>query len=248
LVATGLTRDEVAAFVMEAVAGNLARGRIGAVALRAGGVAWQGHGIIVAGPSGSGKSSLAAWLVDRGFDYLSDELMLLREADGRVAGLRRALVVEAGATERISRFPAFARAARIRCGSNLALSVPEPGADISREPLDCRLLIFPEFVAGSRLQIRTVTSAKAGLRLIHCNLNARDLADGGFGAISRFARRTAAISLTYGDFDQLQGVLDPLSRSVLADGSDAETARSLLEPYLRSTSDAERRVLASSAE
>ena len=46
------------------------------VALHAGAVSRQGLGIVIPGASGSGKSSLTAWFIDNGFDYLTDEIVV----------------------------------------------------------------------------------------------------------------------------------------------------------------------------
>jgi hypothetical protein len=53
------------------------------VFIHAGVVAWRGEAIIIPGYSCSGKSTLAAELVQAGADYLSDEYAVL-DADGRV--------------------------------------------------------------------------------------------------------------------------------------------------------------------
>ena len=45
-----------------------------------------------------------------------------------------------------------------------------------------------------------------GLKLMECNLNARNLAGHGFATLSAFARSVPALVLTYGSFDQLGGV------------------------------------------
>jgi serine kinase of HPr protein (carbohydrate metabolism regulator) len=48
-----------------------------AVVLHAGAVSLNGRAIVLAGPTGSGKTSLAAWFVANGFRYLSDEVAVL---------------------------------------------------------------------------------------------------------------------------------------------------------------------------
>jgi hypothetical protein len=228
----GLARDDVAAAVMEVVVAALVRDLVSAVALHAGAVASGGQALLIAGPSGSGKSSLVAWLVNKGFDYLSDEVVVLPEAGGGIRGFRRALVFKPGAKERVYRFSSFEKAARIRSGANAMLSAPKSASADARGPADCRLMIFPRFQAGAALRLQSLSPAKAGLRLVECNVNARNFADDGFGAVSRLARTVPAMSLVYGDFDQLEGVLDALARAVVASAGDGDAVRAVLEPFL----------------
>ena len=54
-----------------------------AVRLHAGAVAAAGRAVALVGPMGAGKSTLAAGLVVRGFEYLTDEVVAV-DADGRV--------------------------------------------------------------------------------------------------------------------------------------------------------------------
>jgi len=65
----------------------------GLVAVHAGAVVERGHAVVVAGPSGRGKTTLTLALVERGLDFLSDELAILDPATGRVLPYRRSLHV-----------------------------------------------------------------------------------------------------------------------------------------------------------
>ncbi|GBR71314.1 hypothetical protein GKA01_17630 [Gluconobacter kanchanaburiensis NBRC 103587] len=54
-------------------------------------MAWEGAGVLISGPSGSGKSELALMLMDVGFDLVADDRVLLdgvvASAPERLAGL-----------------------------------------------------------------------------------------------------------------------------------------------------------------
>ena len=54
------------------------------VSVYAGCVAVGGRGILIIGPSGSGKSDLALRLIDRGADLVSDDYTMLGLNDGRL--------------------------------------------------------------------------------------------------------------------------------------------------------------------
>ena len=72
-----LTRGDLPTFLMEAVMRALIYDLDAGVAIHAGVVGWGGSSILVAGPTGSGKSSIVAWLVEQGFQYVSDEVAVL---------------------------------------------------------------------------------------------------------------------------------------------------------------------------
>ena len=46
---------------------------------------------------------------------------------------------------------------------------------------------------------------------MNCNLNARNLADGGLAGLTTLARDTPCVTLRYGDYAQLEDVLDTLA-------------------------------------
>ena len=204
-----LTRVELPIWLIEEVAQALITRLDTAVALHAGAVAWKGTSIILAGASGSGKSSLVAWLIDNGFEYLTDEIVILKDDNG-ILGYPRALVIKSGAAERVQVLSIFERSPLIKYGSHLVFSPAGAKSDGAARP--CGMIVFPQYQPGAAIRIKGLTAAEAGLRLVGCNLNARNFADGGFGAITRLSRAVPAISVEYGDFAQLEDTLDAFIR------------------------------------
>ena len=209
IASSNMTRVELLIWLLEEVTESLITHQKEALALHAAAVAWKGASIVVPGLSGAGKSSLAAWLVDRGFDYLSDEIALLTK-DNNIVGFPRAVVVKSGAAEAVQGLSMFQEIPLVKCGEHLLFA---PARAPDQEPaIPCGMLVFPRFSAGATLRIEGLTAAEAGLRLVECNLNARNFPDGGFSEITKFARRVPAISLEYGDFAQLEETLDAVLR------------------------------------
>lgn len=226
--AQNLTEGDFATFLMEAVVHDLVYRMQSAVALHAGAVSdANGNAILIAGGSGVGKSSLTAWLIERGFQYLSDEVVALVNEQDKVVGFPRSLVLKPGAADKVLAFQAFQGARAVQAGSHFAANVAfEKVAPNSSGK--CRLIIFPSYVAGSSLYIEALSPAEAGLRLIECNLNARNFPDGGFKAVAGLARRTVALKVQYGDFADLDGVIDVLTRLMLESDLDARAMRQFL--------------------
>ena len=217
-----LTRGDLPTFVMDAVVRGLVKDLTTAVALHAGAVAHNGKAVLIAGPTGAGKSSLIAWLIASGFSYLSDEVAILLEHSA-ILGLPRALVLKPGSAEEVLALPTYHAAPLVRAGEHIMVrprSVPRRDAN----SCSCALIVFPQFESGAGLRIESITAAQAAFRLVGTNLNARNLPDGGFRAITGFARQAPAVTLRYGSFDQLHGTVDVLMRFLL-DGSLDAAAR-----------------------
>jgi len=228
-VASGLDRSEALIQISEIVASRLAAHTTAGVALHAAAVAWNGRSILIPGQSGAGKSSLAAWFTDKGFSYLTDELAVLA-ADGVVAALARALMLKPGAEGIISGLPRLGAMRQMQAGGSLVLR-PETGNSDRPGSAPCELILFPAFSPGADLAIRPLTSAKACIGLMECNVNARNLEDGGFSTLSALARRVTAVELRYGGFEQLDDVADTLARLILEHGIDGYRSRRLMNAF-----------------
>ncbi len=224
----GLTRGATLNRLMEEAPLALTADLTTGVALHAGAVGWNGGAILISGASGVGKSSLTAWFVDRGLRYLTEEVAILDEK-GAIAGLPRALVIKPGSAEAVASLPSFGAARRLRAEASLML---RPAEDrVERGALPCRLIVFPDFAAGAKLAITAVNPAQAALRLMGQNANARNLADGGFAAITALTREAPAVALRYGDFSQLAGVVDVLAKFALDGAPAAEQAQRILSAF-----------------
>ena len=69
------------------------------------------------------------------------------------------------------------------------------------------LIIFPRYQAGSDLVWRPLSKAQAGLALMKCLVNARNLPEHGFPQISRLAKAVPAYHMTYAGFTRSGGEL-----------------------------------------
>jgi hypothetical protein len=225
----GLARGELLIHLQDAVVHALIVDAAHAVALHTGAVSHGDRAILIAGPTGSGKTTLTGWLVGKGFGYLTDEVVVLIDHASKVVGFPRAMVVKGGNDDSPSPVPQFKAAASVEAGERLMLRpVEQVDAAAARE---CGLTVFPVYSAGAALRIAPLTAAQAGMRLMECNLNARNLADEGFRAVTQLARRAPAFVLHYGDLSQLDGVVDTLVRLVLDELGGAEEARRFLSGY-----------------
>lgn len=179
------------------------------LALHGGAVVKAGQGILLPGKSGSGKSSLTAWLVGKGFTYLTDELVLLA-GDGTILPFTRPLSLK---------FPASNLLVDIfRLERNELLTGPQGTMipyrllnDADRETLPTlHTIIFPTFVADGDGELTKISHARCCLRLLETYVNARDHADHGFSRLAGLIRGVDAYELRYSSFDDLPRLLDSL--------------------------------------
>ncbi|HEX6850879.1 MAG TPA: hypothetical protein VF139_05670 [Candidatus Polarisedimenticolaceae bacterium] len=87
-----------------------------AFALHAAGVGRNGTAVLISGPSGFGKTTLAIHLALRGFQFLADDLVLVDRRTGRVEPVRRGVHLRTGSRKLLdaSARKRARRAARLR--------------------------------------------------------------------------------------------------------------------------------------
>src|SRR5689334_21394421 len=97
--------------------------------MHAGAVARDGCAIGFPAPSGSGKTTLIAGLIARGFTYVSDDLVAVAAADGRVAPWPMPLSIKAGSWPLLEPLhPQLAEAPAILAGGRKARLLAPPDA------------------------------------------------------------------------------------------------------------------------
>ncbi|MEM8750559.1 MAG: glycosyltransferase [Pseudomonadota bacterium] len=224
-----LKRSDLPAFVMEDVIEGLITDQSASLVLHAGAVAHKGKAVIIPGVTGAGKSVLTALLVEYGFDYLTDELVLVgNQAQPSIRTLPRSLTLRAESLTALPEDGLLHQMPYLEGSARCLFPLPTPEPQGTLEP---GLLIFPQFIADSELAITPMTAAEAASRLLQGNLNARNLDGGGLAIASRLARKAPAIILNYGHSDQLEGVLDVLIGQVLASPMSAQQWRHYLSAF-----------------
>lgn len=183
-----------------------------ALLLRAAGVARGDRVILIPGQERTGKSTLAAWLTEKGFRYLSDQVVAVRDGT-TVEGLVRPLVVRPDAWSRISRFSWVARNARFGDGRQI---VAPPACSGQAGGQTCGLILFVDFQSGAPPRLERLSRARASTLLMACNGSASDFADHGLSIVTALAAGPPILRLRYGSLDQIEaaqldGVLGRLS-------------------------------------
>lgn len=178
-------------------------------AVHAAAVAAGGKGILLAGKSGSGKSSLAAWLTVHGLTYLTDELVMFSK-EGRMFPMTRPLCLKSPSYEALKTRIHIDETAilRGRDGVMIPHRILNAQWTASNPALDC--IVFPTFVAGQPATLTKISSAVSCLKLMECYVNARNIPGHGFREIAAITRNAEAYELHFGSFDGVLDVLQPL--------------------------------------
>ena len=203
--------------LFDSVIFNLLNKKRHGVALHAGAVAYHKRVILLPGQSGSGKSTMSAWLTAHDFSYMTDELIFLPDNESApTIPFTRPVCIKSGAVPEIKTFIQKDTLHYI-LDDEQGIIVPHRwlNPDFSIITSHPSLILFPAYQFASPLRIEKISSAQACTFLMACDVNARNLMDHGFKQIVRLARSTPAYRVTYGDFkgfgDALGNIFDELN-------------------------------------
>ena len=189
-----------------------------AMALHAAALLQEDCVVLLPGQTGCGKTRLGLWYRARGFDLATDEVVSVGPGPGdalSLAALSRPVMLKGAADPhallRPGEAPSMQRDSDYGSILKLAGGISCPPRTIGRG-----LIVFPRFAPSAPLKLTPLSLGETCLGLIENCLNSRSLLRGGLPLASRLARRLPAISLDYGDTDQLEETLDVLTRQMLA--------------------------------
>ena len=175
------------------------------MAIHAAALSRNSCGIILPGKSGAGKSSLTTWLLQSGYNYLTDELIFIRERSLDIEAFTRPINIKRRGMPAIGKRFDFSVHAKDTLISPHVAMIPHRlfKPDNKIEPSRLALILFPNHHEGAELELLRLSKAQAGLALMECLVNARNLNGHGFGEATRVAREVPAYRLTYSRFEQL---------------------------------------------
>jgi len=158
--------------------------------------------LVMPGTSGAGKTTLTAWLVKHGHDYLTDEAVFVPLETTHVESLCRPLNLKVGSRPALLQLsPKPEGVLRFAEGD-----LVDPGALRSHTPrteAELGLFLFPTFSRGQPLAITPLSPAQATQALLSHAANARSVPRHGLGEAARLARAVPAYTLSYGDYADL---------------------------------------------
>ena len=177
------------------------------MALHAAALSKDGKGIILPGASGRGKTTLSTWLATKGYNYLTDEYVFIGENTNIIQAFSRPPNVKVkGIAALDSYFDINAHEDQTIQSSQVAMIPPRLlNPNNKNEEAVVSLIVFPNYKESSEFELEKLSKARAGLSLMECLVNARNLNGHGFREVTRLVRDTPAYLLTYSSVDQLNG-------------------------------------------
>lgn len=174
----------------------------------------EGCAVIMPAPPGSGKSTLCAGLVHRGWRLLSDELALISLLDASITPLGRPISLKNQSIEVIRSFVPGAVFSRVvhdtSKGSVSLLKVPVEHLQRIHETAKPRWIIFPKYVADSPAQLVPRSKANSMLELGRNSFNYMVLGRVGFEVLSKVIDASDCYDFQYSQLDDAVGVFDEL--------------------------------------
>lgn len=175
----------------------------------------NGLAAILPGTPGSGKSTLCAALVNRGWRLLSDELTLIRIADGQIVPLPRPVSLKNASIDIIKAYaPQAVFSASVTDTSKGTIAHMKPPTDSIRRAEEIARpawLIFPKYVAGAATRLDPVPRAGGLMKLADNAFNYSGLGLQGFETAANLIDAVDCHDFQYSILDEAISVFDALA-------------------------------------
>ncbi len=182
--------------------------------IHAAAVARNGVAAILPAPPGSGKSTLCAALINRGWRLLSDELALLSLDDGTVVPLARPISLKNESIGVIRGFvpdAVIGRESRDTTKGTVALlKAPKDSIERMSEIARPAWIIFPRFEAGAEPSLVTRSKADTCMEIGDNAFNYSIHGARGFNLLCQIVDGCACYDFKYGELDAAIEVFDSL--------------------------------------
>lgn len=183
--------------------------------IHAAAVARGNRAAILPAPPGSGKSTLCAALVNRGWRLLSDELTLIRLDTGQIMGLARPVNLKNASIDIIRAYAPEAfltQPVRDTTKGTVALMAPtRASVDAVGEWADPAWMVLPRYRAGSEAVLAPMGSGAAFMQLADNAMNYHVLGPKGFDTVGRVIDNCRNYSFEYSRLDDAIAVFDRLA-------------------------------------
>jgi hypothetical protein len=183
------------------------------VKLHAGVVDRAGQGVILPAPTESGKSTLTAGLLLRGYRYLSDEIAAIRVDDGHIDAYPKPLGLDKGSWLLLPEFaPDHHRASEYSvCQWQVPpRRFPNGTVDVTTP----RLFILPTYEAHGGTRLETMTSAEATAAVTACAFAGEQARVQSVQVIARVVATSACFRLQHDDLDDACRAIDEVVAQV----------------------------------
>lgn len=161
----------------------------------------DGRAAIMPAPPGSGKSTLCAALIHRGWRLLSDELALIRLSDAKLIPCPRPVSLKNASIDIIKHYEpsaAFSRTVSDTIKGTVAhMQAPKESIERGHEVAHAAWVIFPRYDAHATARLENIGRARAFMRVADNSFNYSLLGKCGFDALTKFIDECTCYDFTY---------------------------------------------------
>jgi HprK-related kinase A len=175
----------------------------------------HGCAMIMPAPPGSGKSTLCAGLVNRGWRLLSDELALISPMDGQILPLGRPISLKNQSLDVIRKFVPDGVLNDVTHdtskGSVSHMKVPSAHLARLEERATPKWVVFPRYVPNAQAELAARSRAESMLELGRNAFNYSVLGLTGFEVLADLISASECYDFTYSQLDDAVAVFDRLA-------------------------------------
>lgn len=174
----------------------------------------EGRAFVLPGAPGSGKSTLCAALVCRGWRLLSDEMAMICLESGLVRPVPRPISLKNASIDVIRLFDeraSFGDTVRDTVKGTVGHMKP-PASSIERAGEYARVhrIVFPRYRADAPCEVRRLSSGETFMRVASNTFNYPVLGRAGFDVLADLVASCAGVSLEYANFRDAFDVIEAL--------------------------------------
>jgi HprK-related kinase A len=175
-----------------------------------------GHALLLPGPPGSGKSTLCAGLLSRGWRLLSDELTLLEFPTANVVPLPRPVSLKNASIDAIRQFSPDATLGppvhdTVK-GSVAHMTPPTESVRRASETARPRWIVLPRYERGAAAQLAALSKARTFMHLADNAFNYDVHGRSGFELLAQVVAGSDCFEFRHGALEDAVAVLDDAAR------------------------------------
>lgn len=165
-----------------------------------------GYAAILPAPPGSGKSTLCAALVNRGWRLLSDELTMVRISDGKIMPLPRPISLKNQSIDVIQDYVPNAIISRkvldTMKGTVAHMKAPTDSIACAAKAVPPAWIIFPKYQAGATARLEAIPQSRAFMQVADNAFNYSLLGSKGFEVLAGVIDKSSSHVFTYSVLDE----------------------------------------------
>lgn len=178
-------------------------------------VAKDDRAVILPAPPGSGKSTLCAGLVSRGWRLLSDELTLVATDRTGIVPVPRPISLKNASIQVMGRFAPDAEIGFLTHDTHKGtvghMKVPLASVRGASVPAAPRWVVFPKYLADAPARLEPRSQGQAFMKLVENAFNYSILGREGFDLLGDVIDQCACFDFSYGDLEEAVRIFDELA-------------------------------------